>query len=91
MYVAYIDPLHTTKEKEGTSIANCWKLKEKKEESHKPTNICSIDFKMADDDIGEYFGILNNQTKTIMELTTIGTGKNAWTWEGAIKMKRGKF
>ena len=86
MSAAFIDPLHTTEEKEGTSIANCWKLKEKKEESHEPNNIGSIDFKMADDDdIVEHFEILNNKTKTITEWTIIGTGKNAWAWAGAIK------
>ena len=38
MSAAFIDLLHTTKEKEGTSNANCWKLKEKKEASHEPNN-----------------------------------------------------
>ena len=40
---------------------------------------------MADDyDIVEHFEILNNKTITITEWTTIGTGKNAWAWAGAI-------
>ena len=39
MFAAFVGPQHTTEEKEGTSIANCWKLKEKKEESHEPNNI----------------------------------------------------
>ena len=85
MSAAFVDPQHTTEEKEGISIANCWKSKEKKEESHGTNNICSIDFKMADDDdIVEHFEILNNKTKTITEWTTIETGKNAWAWAGAV-------
>ena len=32
MSAAFVDLQHTTEEKEVTSIANCWKLKEKKEE-----------------------------------------------------------
>ena len=61
MSAAFVDLQHTTEEKEGISITNCWKLKEKKEESHEPNNICSIDFNMADDDdIVEHFEILNN-------------------------------
>ena len=92
MSAAFVDLLHTTMEKEGTSIANCWKLKEKKEESHEPNNICSIDFKTADDDdIVEHFEILNNKTKTIREWTTIGTGKNVWAWAGTIKNEKGEI
>ena len=60
--------------------------------SHKPNNICSIDFKMADDDdIVEHFEILNNKTKTITEWTTIGTSNNAWAWAGTIKNEKGEF
>ena len=92
MSAAFVDPLHTTKEKEGTSIINGWKLKEKKEESHEPINICSIDFKMADDDdIVEHFEMLNNRTKTIMEWTTIETGKKHGPGHTPLKMKRGNF
>ena len=92
MSAAFVDPQHTTEEKERTSIANCWKLKEKKEESHEQNKICSIDFKMADDDdIVEHFEIRNNKTKTITEWTTIGTGKNAWAWAGAIKNEKGEI
>ena len=62
MSAAFVDPLHTTVETEGTSIATCWKLKDKKEESHDPNNICSKDFKMADDDdIVEHFEILKQK------------------------------
>ena len=62
MSAAFVHPQHTTVEKEGTSIANCWKLKEKIEESHEPNNICSKDFKMADDDdIVEHFEILTTK------------------------------
>ena len=64
MSAVLVDPLHTTEEAEGTSIANCWKLKDKKEESQDPNNIYYIDVKMADDDdIVEHFEILNNKTK----------------------------
>ena len=44
-----------------------------------------------DDDIVEHFEILNNKTKTITEWKTIGTGKNAWAWAGAIKNEKGEF
>ena len=89
MSAAFVDPQHTTEEKEGISIANCWRLKQK-EESHEPNKIYSIDFKMADDDdIIEHFEILNNKTKAITEWTTIGTGKNAWAWTGCIKNEKG--
>ena len=90
MSAAFVDPQHTTEEKEGTSIANCWRLKQKKEESPEPNKIGSIDFKMADDDdIVEHFKILNNKTKTITEWKTIGTGKNAWA--GSIKNEKGEI
>ena len=47
---------------------------------------------MADDvDIVEHFEILNNKTNTITELTTIGTGKNAWACAGAINNEKGKI
>ena len=47
---------------------------------------------MADNyDFVEHFEILNNETKTITEWTTIETGKNAWAWACAIKNEKGKF
>ena len=34
--------------------------------------------------------ILDKETQLITELTTLGTGKNAWAWAGAIKNKKGE-
>ena len=57
----FFDPPHTIEETETTSIANCWKLNEKNEESRDKNLQWSRDIKIADDDVMvEHFEILDN-------------------------------
>ena len=83
------DPPHTKDEKETPSIANCWRLNEKNEESR--DKIKQYTRTLDDDDMVEHLDILDKETQLITEWTTLGTGKYTWAWAGAIKNKKGKI
>ena len=83
------DPPHTIDEKETPSIANCWRLNEKNEESR--DKIKQYTRTLDDDDMVEHLDILDKETQLITEWTTLGTGKYTWAWAGAIKNKNGKI
>ena len=83
------DPPHTIEETETTSIATCWKLNEKNEESRDKNE--QYTRTVDDDDMVEHLEILDKETKRVTEWTTLGTGKNAWAWAGAIKNERGEI
>ena len=83
------DPPHTIDEKETPSIANCWRLNEKNEESR--DKIKQYTRTLDDDDMVEHLDILDKETQLITEWTTLGTGKYTWAWAGAIKNKKGKI
>ena len=79
------DQPHTKDEKETPSIANCWRLNEKNEESR--DKIKQYTRTLDDDDMVEHLDILDKETQLITEWTTLGTGKYTWAWAGAIKNK----
>ena len=57
------DPPHTKDEKETPSIANCWRLNEKNEESR--DKIKQYTRTLDDDDMVEHLDILDKETQLI--------------------------
>ena len=84
------DPPHTINEKETTSIASCWRLNEKNEESRDKNEQYTRTF--DDDDMVEHLDILDKETQLITEWTKPRElEKNAWACAGAIKNKKGEI